>query len=65
MQSAVYEDWNYYIPQPNISISKSDWIVSFIKYQAGKEIFAVKDLKTKYFLNKYADDFVDEVYNVT
>ena len=56
LQSAVYEEWSNYVPQPDISISESDWIVSFIKYQAGKEILQVKDIKTKDFLNRYGGD---------
>ena len=39
--------------------TKSDWIVSFIKYQAGKEILVVNDINTKDFLNKYTGDFAD------
>ena len=59
LQSAVYEDWGYYTPQPHISISKSDWIVSFIKYKVGKEILVIKDIDTKEFLIKYANEFAD------
>jgi len=59
LQSAVFENWDNYGPQPNLRIYKSDRIVSLIKYQQGREVFAVKDIDTKEFLKKYTEDFDD------
>lgn len=56
LQSAVFQDWNYFSYQPKLDISKSDWIINFKKYKDGKEISTVKDIDTKEFVKKYSSD---------
>lgn len=56
LQSALFEDWNYFSSQPKLDISESDWIINFKKYKDGKEISTVKDIDTKEFVKKYSDN---------
>jgi antitoxin component YwqK of YwqJK toxin-antitoxin module len=56
LQSAVYEEWNYSDPQPQLDISRADWIRSIQKYKDGNKIFAIQDIDIKEYLKAYPND---------
>ncbi len=58
-KTTYYQGWIFLVPQPNLALKRSDWIVSFEKYEGGNKVFLVEDMDTKEFIKKYPDEFGD------
>lgn len=51
-EKIVFKEWCPIIPQPNLDITKSDWILNWVIYKQGKETLVTKDIYTKKYFNQ-------------
>lgn len=60
LKTTYSQGWTFKVDQPSLALKRSDWIISYDKYEGGNKVLSVADISTEDFTKKYPADVDDD-----